>query len=214
LPNLTYNRIAGQSLDRLAALSDGIFAVSMTLLVLDLRLPVAEAVHSEHDLWHVLVVLVPEIIVYLMSFMTLGIFWVGQQTQLDHLARSERGLTWIHLWFLFAVTLMPFSTRLLGEFPELRVALLVYWGNILLLGSGLYISWMCALRSGLVQPDLDPRIPHAIQRRIVIAQTLYALGAALCFFSTHWSIAAIVAVQLNYVLAPRWGRRVPLDVPD
>ena len=52
---LSYNRIAGQSVERLAALSDGIFAVAMTLMVLDLRLPPAEAIHSEHDLWHALV---------------------------------------------------------------------------------------------------------------------------------------------------------------
>lgn len=85
-----YNRIAGQSVERLAALSDGVFAVAMTLLVLDLRAPAAEAIHSEHDLWRALVELSPRLLMYLMSFMTLGIFWVGQQTQLNHLRRSDR----------------------------------------------------------------------------------------------------------------------------
>ncbi len=94
---LPYNRIAGQSVERLAALSDGIFAVAMTLMVLDLRLPAAEAIHSEHDLWRALVALLPRLLTYLMSFLTLGIFWVGQQSQLNHLARSDRHLSWIHL---------------------------------------------------------------------------------------------------------------------
>ena len=76
---LSYNRIAGQSVERLAALSDGVFAVAMTLLVLDLRVPVIEAVHSEHDLWHGLAALSPRLLMYMMSFMTLGIFWIGQQ---------------------------------------------------------------------------------------------------------------------------------------
>lgn len=102
---------------------------------------------------------------------------------------------------------MPFSTRLLGEFHTLRTALIVYWQNIVLLGAALHISWLCALQTGLVQAGLDPGIPKAIRRRIVIAQTLYAVGAALCFFNTLWSIAFIVAVQLNYVIAPRLGRR-------
>src|SRR5712692_354122 len=111
--NISYNRIAGQSVERLAALSDGIFAVAMTLLVLDLRAPAAEAVHSEHDLWRALAAPSPRLVMYMMSFMTLGIFWVGQQTQLHHLARSDRSLTWIHILFLFTVSITPFSTTLL-----------------------------------------------------------------------------------------------------
>src|SRR5580700_5611791 len=81
-----YNRVAGQNVDRLAALSDGIFSVAMTLLVLDLRVPAAEAIHSEHDLRRVLIALSPRLLVFLMSIMTNGIFWVGQQTQLNYFA--------------------------------------------------------------------------------------------------------------------------------
>jgi Endosomal/lysosomal potassium channel TMEM175 len=125
-----YNQIAGQSVERLAALSDGIFAVAMTLLVLDLRVPAAEAVHSERDLWRALLTLSPQLVMYMMSFLTLGIFWIGQQTQLNHLARSTRGLAWMHLLFLFAVTLTPFSTRLLAEHTAYRSALLLDWLNI------------------------------------------------------------------------------------
>ena len=89
----TYNRLAGQSLDRLSALSDGVFAVAMTLLVLDLKAPAAEAIHSEHDLGRALLALAPRLLAYLMSFMTLGIFWNGQQSQFNHLKKSDRDLT-------------------------------------------------------------------------------------------------------------------------
>jgi len=203
----TYNRIAGQNSERLAALSDGIFAVAMTLLVLDLRVPVADAIHSEHDLWHALAALAPQIVMYMMSFLTLGIFWVGQQTQLNHLVRSDRSLTWIHLAFLFAVTIMPFSTRLLAEHPSYRTALLWYWDNIVLLGATLHFSWTSAKRTELIKDDVSPVILAAISRRILVAQSLYAFGALLCVFSTYWSIAFIVLVQLNYAIAPRLGRR-------
>jgi uncharacterized membrane protein len=189
--NFSYNRIAGQSVERLAALSDGIFAVAMTLLVLDLHVPLRDAVHDSRGLAAALLTLAPEFVAYLMSFITLGIFWVGQQTQLNHLERSDRSLSWIHLVFLFAVSLMPFSTRLLAEFITYRIALVVYWANILLLGSTLYFTWTCAMG----------------KHRIVVAQSLYAFGALLCVFNTYWSIAFIVAVQLNYAVAPRWPRR-------
>jgi len=199
----SYNRIAGQSVERLAALSDGVFAVAMTLLVLDLRAPAVEVVHGEHDLWRGLVALSPRLVTYMMSLLTLGIFWVGQQTQLNHLVRSDRNLSWIHIAFLFAVSLTPFSTMLLGTFTAYRVALLVYWINIVLLGGTLYLSWGFATRSGLVKEDLPPEVAAAICRRIVIGQSLYAFGALLCFISTYWSIGFIVLVQLNYAIAPR-----------
>ncbi len=194
-------------MERLAALSDGIFAVSMTLLVLDLRVPAAEAIHSERDLWHALVVLSPRILIFLMSVMTNGIFWVGQQTQLNHFARADRNLAWIHIAFLCAITLTPFSTSLLAEFIHYRVALLVYWFNIVLLGAALYWSWSYATRARLLAEDVPAEIHSAIVRRIVIAQSLYAAGAALCVFNTYYSIAAIVLVQINYAIAPRfcWG---------
>jgi TMEM175 potassium channel family protein len=210
-----YNRVAGQSVERLAALSDGIFAVSMTLLVLDLRVPAHEAIHSERDLWHALVVLSPRLLIFLMSVMTNGIFWVGQQTQLNQFARADRNLAWIHIAFLCLITLTPFTTSLLAEFIRYRMALLVYWFNILLLGLTLLWSWRYATRAHLLTEDTPPEIHQAVVRRILIAQSLYAAGAALCFLNTYYSIAAIVLVQINYAVAPRvcWGlfSRKPSD---
>ncbi len=207
----SYNRIAGQSLERLAALSDGVFAVAMTLLVLDLHPPVSAHIHGEQDLWHALVLILPNLVTYLMSFLTLGIFWVGQQTQLNHFfARSDRNLTWIHLGFLLAVVVMPFSTGLLAAFTTYRTALVVYWLNILLLGAALFAGNRYASRAGLMKDEITAEMRAAARRRIIIAQALYALGALLCVVNTYWSIAVIVLVQLNYVFAPRVG---PLNRP-
>lgn len=203
----TYNRIAGHSVERLAALSDGVFAIAMTLLVLDLRLPAREAIHQERDLLRALLTLSPRFILFGMSVMTLGIFWVGQQTQFNHLRRSDRDLSWIHIAFLGLVSLMPFSTALLGEYPRYRTALLVYWINLLLLGATLYWSWVCALGTGLVKEDLTAEISQAVKRRIIVAQTLYACAAALCAIDTRLSIATIVLLQLNYAFAPRFSRK-------
>jgi uncharacterized membrane protein len=201
-----YNRIQGRSLDRLAALSDGIFAVAMTLLVLDLHIPAAAQVQGERELLLALAALGPQWVAYGMSFLTLGIFWAGQQTQLNHLAEGTRDLTWIHLGFLFAITLLPLSTRLLAEFITYRGALLIYWVNILALGVVLYWSWKYASHAGLIKADTPEEVRASICKRIVIAQSLYAVGAALCVINTWVSIGAIVLVQLNYAIAPGWRR--------
>ena len=204
-----YNRIQGRSLERLAALSDGIFAVAMTLLVLDLHIPTAAQVHSEGELLAALAALGPQWIAYGMSFLTLGIFWAGQQTQLSHIAEGTRDLTWIHLGFLFAITLMPLSTRLLAEFITYRSAVLVYWLNILASGAMLYWSWAHATHALLIKADTQEEVRNSICKRVLIAQALYACAAVLCLIRPWISIAAIVLVQLNYALAPSLGRRKP-----
>jgi TMEM175 potassium channel family protein len=202
MPTL-YNRIQGQNVERLAALSDGIFAVAMTLLVLDLHVPLRDAIHSEHELHLALLALAPQFLTYLMSFLTLGIFWAGQQTQLNHLERADRDLSWLHLAFLSAISMMPFTTRLLAEFITYRTSLVLYWLNILVAGALLYISWRYATRARLIKPDTPVEIQKAVCRRVIIAQSLYAFGALLCVMNTYWSIAFIVLVQLNYAIAPR-----------
>jgi uncharacterized membrane protein len=201
----SYNQITGRSLERLAALSDGIFAVAITLLVLDLHVPARELIHSQGELWHALAEAIPQLISYLLSFMTLGIFWHGQQAQLNAFTRSDRHLSWIHLAFLFFVTTLPFLTRLLAGYIEYRTVLLAYWVNILLLGAVLFFSWRYAIRAGLLREEISNEVQCAVERRIVIAQALYAFGACLCFFNTYASIVFIILVQLNFAL----GLRLP-----
>jgi uncharacterized membrane protein len=198
-----YNSVAGQSLERIAALSDGVFAVAMTLIVLDIHVPAQNSVHSERELARALMELTPELVTYLLSFLTLGIFWVGQQTQLNQMERADRNFAWIHMAFLAPIAMLPFSTSLLARFITYRFALVLYWLNILVLGLALIWSWRYAARAGLVKPDAPEAINKAVMGRIVVAQILYALGAGLCLISTYWSIGFIVLVQLNYAVAPR-----------
>jgi uncharacterized membrane protein len=204
-----YNDLAGRDIGRLAALSDGIFAFAFTLLVLDIHVPDVRGVHSEADLWVALGPLVPHIITAGLTFLTLGIFWVGQQTVLSYVRVANRSMAWIQIAFLFAVVAMPFSTALLSEFITYRVALLLYWFNIVALGSLNYVSWNYGIHAGLFSDDAEPA-RRASERRIFVGQSLYALGAALCAINTYVSITFIVLVQLNYAIAPkfRWLYRL------
>jgi uncharacterized membrane protein len=212
---ISYHRFAGSSLARLAALSDGVFAVAMTLLVLDLKAPSARG-HAQHSVWsgwgseQVLVHglahdVAPRLLPYAMSFLTLGIFWVGQQAQLESFTRSTRALTWIHLVFLLAVTLMPFSTALLAEDMTYRISMAVYWLNLFALGAALFASLRYADRAGLMSDATTPEMRAALKRRIVVYQALYALAALTCLINTYLAIALLVALQVNSVVAPRIG---------
>jgi uncharacterized membrane protein len=198
-----YHSIAGQSLERLAALSDGVFAIAMTLLVLDLHVPARAGILAEGELWGKLQLLAPHLVPYGLSFMTLGIFWIGQQTQLSSFAHSDRRLTWIHIGFLLAVSLLPFSTGLLAEFLTFQSAVVIYWLNLLLLGVMLWWSIRYAWRAGLMKDTTTSEQRIAQERRIVQYQALYAISMLLCIVNTYVSIAGLILLQISSILAPR-----------
>ena len=161
-------------------------------------------------MWNGLIALGPRFLVYFMSFLTLGIFWSAQQVQLICFVQGDRHLTWIHIAFLATVAVTPFSTGLVENFIHLRIAMALFWLNLLLLGSVLYASWRYATANGLVRDDVSLETKSAIGRRIVLAQALYAVGFAVCIFGTILSIVAIAAVQFVLAFAPtiwRFKRR-------
>jgi uncharacterized membrane protein len=202
--SIVYNQIANRSLERIGALSDGLFAIAMTLIVLEIHVPATEGITTESDLWAHLIPLGPRFLTYLLSFMTLGIFWNGQATQLSHMAGGNRHLSWLSLLFLAIIALFPFTTSLLAEFFTFRLALGLYWLNIVVTGLALLAIWTYAERAGLIREDVGPEVGAAIRRRIVIAQALYAAGFAIgLVFGTLPAVVFIVLVQLNFVIAPR-----------
>ena len=171
-----YNAFAGGDVGRIAALSDGIFAFAATVLVLDFHAPEPADIHSEAEFIRALAASAPRLLPWLLSLVTLGIFWLGQQTQLSQLARSNRDLAWLHFVFLAIVTVLPFSTRLLADFLTYRTAFLIYWLNIALLGAALYAAWTCAEGAKLIQGEAHGDISRAVKRRIVTAQSLMGLA--------------------------------------
>ena len=211
---VSYNDMVGQRIGRLANLSDSIFGVAMTLLILEFRVP-SDFVESESQLWRALLALGPRFLVYSMSFLTLGIFWNAQQVQLNRFARGDRHLTWIHIAFLATVAVTPFSTALLENYIHLRVALTVFWLTMFLLGLMLHASWRYATANRLVRNNVSQEERLAIKRRILFAQALYAAGFALCVFNTRVSIVAIALIQFALALAPTiwWFKRRTLFGP-
>lgn len=197
-----YNQIAGQRIQRIEALSDGLFSIAMTILVFDLKDPVSSALTSEAELWAGLSGMLPKLLTYFMSFMTLGIFWAGHSTQFHYIRQSDRNLLWYSLFFLLFVSLVPFSTIVLSGHITNRVSIGVYWVNIFALGASLYLHWNYAAHHGLLDiPEAERKtVDRAVRKRIIVAQTLYAFGALLCLVNNYLSIAVILAIQLNYAL--------------
>ncbi len=130
----SYNQLAGQKVQRIEAISDGVFAIAMTLLILDIKVPLPEGIHTESQLWSAFLSLAPRLLSYLLGFMTLGIFWTGHSTQYSFIEKSDRHLNWLSLFFLLFVSLLPFTTAFLSEYIDFKFSIALYWLNIFLLG--------------------------------------------------------------------------------
>ncbi|MBS1589338.1 MAG: DUF1211 domain-containing protein [Bacteroidetes bacterium] len=204
--NSKYNSIAGKDSSRIIAISDGVFSVAMTLLVLEIKVPIQHAITSDTELMAALWALKPKFLVYFLAFMTTGIFWTGHSAQYKNIEKSDRNLGWINLMFLLSVTLLPFSTAFLGDYTQFKFPLLIYWFNIFLMGLMLYVNWWYAYKHGFINEQTRDIVDKPIRHRIIIAQSLYFLGALFCFVSTYLSISFIILIQLNYAFAFISGR--------
>lgn len=198
-----YDQISGQSIHRLEFLSDGVFAIALTLLVLDIKVPNAKQVLHEYDLMMVFGALAPRLLTYFLSFMTLGIFWTAHSSQFYFIEKSDRNLNWLNLFFLLFVGITPFTTAFLSEFISFKFAIFVYWLNLLLLGVMLFLIIYYAQNHHFLKARLAGKsdIIKAMVRRGMLAQSLYALGALLCFVNTYLSISVLIAIQFYFVLA-------------
>jgi uncharacterized membrane protein len=105
---------------RIAALVDGIFAVAMTLLVLDLKLPEGTKMSNDPAVWRQLFELTGRFSTYALSFIVLGIFWIGHHSLFHFVRRVSRDMLWLNLLFLLFITLLPFSTNLLSGHSHLQ----------------------------------------------------------------------------------------------
>jgi uncharacterized membrane protein len=150
---------ATSSPERLRTLADGVFAIVMTLLVLELGVPVVKELSGNAELLHKLAEMWPEFLIYGLSFMILGIFWVIHYTIYADVKRYDTTLVWLNILFLMFVSLIPFSTALVGKNGFIKVTAVIYGINMLLLFN---LGWATFAfvtgRRRLVGENYDPNV--------------------------------------------------------
>ncbi len=169
---------------RLKSLSDGVFAIALTLLVLDLRIP--EGV-LDGDLSTMLLGLVPKALVYLISFVVIGGAWGSHQRMIGQIKRGDGLLVWFNLFSLLFVTLVPASAALLGRFPNALAAITCFAADVVLIQLTAWWMWRYASQHGLVNPTLDPRVVVSIGRRLTISAIVFGLSIPLALLNTSVS---------------------------
>jgi uncharacterized membrane protein len=187
-----------QRTGRIEALADGVFAIAMTLLVLDLKVPINVA---PGELFNSVSHLAPQFIAYAVSFMVLAVYWIGHHNQFHLIIHSDRTLLWINMFFMMSIAFLPFSTGLLASYNDETTAVVLYGSNVIFSGLALYAHWVYASGKGkLIKEGVPERIISITKFRILIGVVFYVVTTSIAFISTKVSLILFAALPFVYMI--------------
>src|SRR5579862_2774964 len=176
--------------NRIEALADGIFAIAMTLLVLDFRVPALPNDASDALVGQAVLHLWPKMVSYAIAFLSLGVFWVGHHNMYHGVRRADRTLLWLNIFFFMLVSFVPFSTDLMSSFPKTVAGLLVFGINLSLIGWMLFFQWLylCS-RDGMVADFHSSRAKRLIRDRFLAYPVISCVSSVVAIHNLPVSLS-------------------------
>jgi uncharacterized membrane protein len=190
--------------NRLEAFSDGVFAVAITLLVLDINLKPPGQALSEAAVLKALYEQLPNIFAFVTSFFTIGVMWLNHHRLFTHIKRTNTGLLVLNLLLLMVIVFIPVPTGLLAEYlfsSGIRVPALIYSATFFVMACCYYALWRYAShRKQLLGDKVDQSAVDAISRQYVIGPFLYAVAFGLAWLNTPASVLYQLILALFFAL--------------
>jgi uncharacterized membrane protein len=204
---MTEETVSPNETARIEAFSDGVFAIAITLLILEIQVP-PKTPHG--GLRAALVDLWPSYLAFLASFMTIGVMWLNHHRLFTLISKRDDWLIAFNLIVLLGVTWLPFPTALLAEHlqgPHLdqQTAAMVYAGSFFALAIMFNVLWRYAVRAKIVYEDLNVAL---ITKQYSLGPILYAVLVVIAFFSAEWCLVISILIAMYFALPPSiWGRQ-------
>jgi len=198
---------------RLEAFSDGVIAVAITLLALDLGVPHQEAGHPWHGLVHALADQWPIYMAYLLSFLTILVMWVNHHNMFKLIERIDHLFLLLNGALLLLITLVPFATSLLAEYIEQsdkKSAQVVYAGTFLAMALVFNAMWRYAARQGgLLSATADQSQVRSITKQYSFGPLLYLTAFLIAFISAEVSLAVCIGLAVFFAIPSNLLQRTP-----
>ena len=193
-------------LTRIEAFSDGVFAIVVTLLVLELKVPSLHDHGSVSELGHHLLELLPKFLSWLISFIIVCKFWLNHHHILGLARHANYAMVWLNSIFLMFQSFIPFPTAMMGEYASNPLAVSTF-GLVMAVNTLLFIALHAYIIRNLIKPDLvNAQDPHLI-RKSFVGPLSYLLGAAAAWFSVQAAFLIYLLTPLFYIVPPA-GRGV------
>ena len=182
---------------RLEALLDGIFAIAMTILVLNIEVPPNLKISGPGALLNALQKMIPTFFNYVISFIILASLWVNNNHQFRYIKLTDKTHLWLYLWSLLFIVLIPFSTSLMGDYPGLIVAELFFHLNLLCIGIFSIIKWNYIIKNQhlLQQDEYDISVIKKDRKTSLVFIIVPLIAICVTFLVPDWS-------TLSYILIP------------
>jgi uncharacterized membrane protein len=181
---------------RIETLVDGIFAIAMTLLVLNLSIPQLTGSVSNITVENYLLALIPKLFTYALSFIILAIFWRVNHQQFYKIKRANSLFLWITVIWLLFVALVPFSTSLMGSYGETQSANIFFNANLLLIGIFSGLIWYYATKKGFIDEKLSREKIIELNRINLILPIVALIAIGASFVIPAYSTLAYLAIPL------------------
>ena len=192
----------GMTTHRIEALTDGIFAIAMTLLVLTLDIPEAKTeLIQTVELHRMLIGQMHKFFNYALSFLLLAIFWVKHHQQFHFIKRTNRKHLWINIVTLMFIALIPFSTSLIGDYNDDRVAEFFFASNLFIIGMLFLWNWVYATKGHrLVDRSLDPQRIALWKKRGAVIPLVSLLAMVLSLTNPQFTFYAYLLIPIILAL--------------
>jgi uncharacterized membrane protein len=192
---------------RLLALSDGVVAIALTLLVLQLKVPVPHGGNktSPLTLYHDLAKGSPQLVSYVVSFYVFAIFWLIHHRVYRLLRGHREVIAWWNFGFLFTITLFPFSAALMGEFPDNSLAVVEFAINLLLANVVTTLVILVARRRELFVPEATPALIQGMISRGMAAAAVIVVSIPVAIVAPKYAPFVWLLLAVSPRLGERWG---------
>lgn len=199
--------------NRIEALSDGVFAIVMTLLILEIRVPNLPGNAANLVLLPELLKLWPKFFAYFVSFVSLGVFWVGHHRMYHAIRRVDSVILWLNVLFFMFVSMLPFSTSLLNAFRQSQVAPLFFGANLAVIGWVLWAQWLYAgLHRELLAAFVSDEYLRRVKFRTFMIPLMTTLTMLLCFWSVKISLGIYLLLLPFYMVPGNPEFRLPRKI--
>src|SRR5438105_3125213 len=197
-------RLRGFEKSRFEALIDGIVAVALTLLVLDIKLPENIAYPTDDALWLRLISLERHFVIYPISFAVIAMYWIGHHIQFHFVRYTDRRLIWINFLYMLLISFVPFATDLIGDNKDLILPCELYGATLLSINAMSYLSLdYLSQHAYLASPELNAAVVRLMKTRIAVLSLVPLASMLIAFYSTHASIYVYVPLALSHFFRGR-----------